>query len=112
MKSGCETHYVNSYLGCIDITLNCKDTLSVKYNEKDSSLSVSQIDSPTTFEFISKSSSDEFKLDEEENKVTLVVNSDQSVSSSEYYNIYINGEKVSKKDVEFSDSNQKENKNF
>ena len=107
LNSGCETHYVNSYLGCIDITLNCKDTLSVKFLDSSSSLSVSQIDSPTTFEFISKSSSDEFKLDEEENKVTLVVNSDQSVSSSEYYNIYINGEKVSKKDVEFSDSNQK-----
>ena len=113
MESECTVHYVNSYIGCIDFTMKCSTSksLTFKYDNKvpSSSFDISLLDNPTQFNFYAQQSTNVFNSDTDgfaEFLFNCKDNDNKNImlTSNKYYNLYINGERVNKKDLSIFES--------
>ena len=107
---GCEDiQLVNSYMGCFAISASectgSNSPVKIKYNEKTNSNNdffIRVLENDLDFEFSEGDSPETVK---ESERAEIFVNSGISLSSSEYLNVFINGEKISKKDLQLANDN-------
>ena len=103
----CDAQYTNSYMGCIDFSLNCEERkgITVKYNGKESSITMNFMNRPSSFSFDKDSSTKTYNLETSTFAYFFLNAEGSNPISKEYYKIYINGDKVNKKDLDIVNNN-------